>query len=317
MERDDASLAYGPVPSRRLGRSLGINNIPPKICSYSCIYCQLGRTDRMAVKRAEFFDPERVFNEVNEKVVSCSRTGDRIDYLTFVPDGEPTLDIDLGREIAQLKDLNIPVAVITNSSLLHLEAVRSDLMDADLISVKIDSVVEKTWKAIDRPHADLKLEAILSGIEELSSEFTGTLITETMLVNGINDGPEEIELVARYIAGIGPAMSYITVPIRPPSEKWVKPPVDATIKASLSIFSSHGLRTECLVDKEYGDFTNTGDAMGDILAITSVHPMRGDSLHRFLEKAGETWRIVDELLESGSITVQEFGGIRFFRRRFR
>jgi wyosine [tRNA(Phe)-imidazoG37] synthetase (radical SAM superfamily) len=106
--------AFGPVPSRRLGRSLGINNIPPKACTYSCVYCQVGRTSEMQVERRSFYDPEEVVQDVWDRVQRSTEAGETIDYLTFVPDGEPTLDVHLGREIELLKPLGIPIAVITN-----------------------------------------------------------------------------------------------------------------------------------------------------------------------------------------------------------
>ena len=109
--------AFGPVPSRRLGRSLGINNIPPKVCTYSCIYCQLGRTVRMQSERGAFYAPEEVVRGVEEQVVKAREKNERIDYLTFVPDGEPTLDINLGREMELLRPRGIKIAVISNASL--------------------------------------------------------------------------------------------------------------------------------------------------------------------------------------------------------
>jgi len=118
---DEENIAFGPVPSRRLGRSLGINNIPPKTCSYSCVYCQLGKTSNMLVKRQSFYKPEDVLREVKRKVHEASLRDERIDYLTFVPDGEPTLDINIGEEISLLKRIGIPIAVITNASLLTLQ----------------------------------------------------------------------------------------------------------------------------------------------------------------------------------------------------
>ncbi|MCK4471545.1 MAG: radical SAM protein, partial [Anaerolineae bacterium] len=116
-------IAFGPVPSRRLGRSLGINNIPPKICTYSCVYCQLGRTIKMQIKRHAFYEPEKVLQDVHDKVEKVRETGERIDYLTFVPDGEPTLDVNLGREIELLRPLGIKIAVISNGSLIGREDV--------------------------------------------------------------------------------------------------------------------------------------------------------------------------------------------------
>ncbi|MGD9237213.1 MAG: radical SAM protein, partial [Desulfobacterales bacterium] len=136
-------IAFGPVPSRRLGRSLGINNIPAKICTYSCVYCQVGKTTRMQIERAPFYRPEEIFRDVENKIEQAQRKGESIDYLTFVPDGEPTLDANLGQEIELLKSLGPKVAVITNGSLIWRKDVRSALAKADWVSFKIDSLTEK------------------------------------------------------------------------------------------------------------------------------------------------------------------------------
>ena len=165
-------IAFGPIPSRRLGRSLGINNIPPKVCSYSCVYCQIGLTDLMSIERKEFYSPDEIFKEVSEKVKQLQNAGEHIDYLTFVPDGEPTLDINLGKEILLLKTLRIKTAVITNASLLWDEKVRNDLMNADWVSLKIDSVDEFIWHKVNRPNGKLILQEILSGIKIFASSFT-------------------------------------------------------------------------------------------------------------------------------------------------
>lgn len=117
-------IVYGPVPSRRLGQSVGINNIPPKTCSYSCIYCQLGRTNRMQINRREFYKPEDIINEAEIKLKQLSTKSEHADYFSFVPDGEPTLDINLGTEIEMLKHFNIKVAVITNASLIWMDSVK-------------------------------------------------------------------------------------------------------------------------------------------------------------------------------------------------
>ena len=121
-------IAYGPVPSRRLGRSLGINNIPPKICSYSCVYCQLGRTKKMQVDRTAYYEPQKILKAVRDKVHNVKQRGESIDYLTFVSDGEPTLDINLGHEIELVRQLGIKIAVITNASLIWREDVREELL---------------------------------------------------------------------------------------------------------------------------------------------------------------------------------------------
>ncbi|MBS3735829.1 radical SAM protein, partial [Candidatus Bipolaricaulota bacterium] len=142
--------AFGPVPSRRLGRSLGINNIPAKNCTYSCIYCQLGTTLDLQSKRKNFYDPLEIKKEVKRKVQETRDNEVRIDYLSFVPDGEPTLEEKLGEQIDLVSTLGIDTAVISNASLIWDDSVKSDLAKADWVSLKVDAVTEKHWRKINR-----------------------------------------------------------------------------------------------------------------------------------------------------------------------
>lgn len=180
-------IVYGPVPSRRLGQSVGINNIPPKTCSYSCVYCQIGRTNKMQIKRSEFYNPEDIFREAACKLAQLDSENRRADFFSFVPDGEPTLDLNLGKTIDLLRPLGIKIAVITNASTLWMDEVKEDLMKADWVSVSIDAADEPTWRKIDRPHGALDHREVLKGIMDFSKAFRGTLVTETMFVSGIND----------------------------------------------------------------------------------------------------------------------------------
>ena len=132
-------IVFGPVPSRRLGQSLGVNNIPPKTCSYSCVYCQIGRTNRMQIERCEFYKPEDIFRQTGKKIKELKVKGEHLDYITYVADGEPTLDRNLGTEINLLKQFGVKIAVITNTSLLWIDEVKKDLMEADWVSLKIDA----------------------------------------------------------------------------------------------------------------------------------------------------------------------------------
>ncbi|MGD8309020.1 MAG: radical SAM protein, partial [Chromatiales bacterium] len=180
-------LAFGPVPSRRLGRSLGINNVPTKTCDYTCVYCQVGPTTLKIVEPRPFFSPEEIREAVRARVEGVRAAGGGIDYLTFVPDGEPTLDARLGESIEALRPLGIPVAIITNATLLSRGAVREAVAKADLVSLKVDTVDEDAWRRINLPHHDLDLGVILDGIRRLASAYRGRLITDTMLIAGIND----------------------------------------------------------------------------------------------------------------------------------
>ena len=176
-------IPFGPVPSRRLNLSLGINHIPPKICTYSCIYCQVGKTLRLTNKRQSFYNPEEIRIQIVRKVKELKEKGERIDYLSFVPDGEPTLDINLGKEIELLKDLCIPTAVITNGTFLTYPLVREELGKADWVSLKIDSVTKRFWKRIDRPHTEIVLADLLSGMIKFSENYTGLLIILSLSLN--------------------------------------------------------------------------------------------------------------------------------------
>lgn len=157
-------LVFGPVPSRRLGRSLGINNIPPKSCSYSCVYCQVGPTANTEIVPRIFFTPDQICREVREQFEQVRKKGEQIDYLTFVPDGEPTLDSRLSETIERLRPVSIPIAVISNASLIWRKEVRETLMQADWVSLKVDAIEETLWRRVNRPHPSLDHHAILDGM---------------------------------------------------------------------------------------------------------------------------------------------------------
>lgn len=310
------SIVYGPVPSRRLGRSLGINNIPPKICSYSCVYCQLGNTTNMQTRRRRFYNPEEIALAVQEKVNQVRDKGEPIDYLTFVPDGEPTLDINLGREIELLRPLGIETAVITNASLLWREDVRQDLQGADYVSLKVDTVSKETWRRVNRPHKTLKLDDVLDGMLKFADAFKGKLTTETMLVEGFNDGSEEIEMVARFLRQLGPDKVYLAIPIRPPAKKTVSAPTERSVNMAYQSFKERLCNVEYLIGYEGNAFASTGDVKEDLLSITAVHPMREEAVAELLSRAGTDWQAVRELISNGSVVQLEYQGAKFYTRRF-
>ena len=311
----DSLRVFGPVPSRRLGRSLGINNIPPKICSYSCVYCQLGRSLSMVNLRGEYYDPEELGKEVLDSVQSLVQNNEKIDYLTIVPDGEPTLDQNLGRLIDILKTSEVKVAVITNSTLIDDPGVRQDLSKADLVSIKVDAVDQKTWKKIDRPYGRIDLENILSGIKTFAGEFGGELLTETMLVKDLNDDQENCQKNAAFLASINPDSSYLSIPTRPPAENWVLPPTAENLNNAFQIFQGAGLNVEYLIGYEGNEFAFTGNIEQDLLSITSVHPMREDAVEEFLGRAGGKMEIIEEMLLDGRLVVSEYQNKRFYLRK--
>jgi wyosine [tRNA(Phe)-imidazoG37] synthetase (radical SAM superfamily) len=308
-------IAFGPVPSRRLGRSLGVNNIPPKICTYSCVYCQLGRTIQMQVTRTLFYEPEKVLRAVQRQVEAASEIGEPVDYLTFVPDGEPTLDANLGREIELLKSLGIKIAVITNGSLTWLPDVRDDLMKADWISLKVDTAREEIWRRLDRSHHLLHLSSIRQGMLEFAKAYRGELVTETMLVEGVNDGYAHVKEVADFLTHLGPVRAYLSIPTRPPAEAWVRPPAEGVINQAYQILSERVHYVEYLIGYEGDAFAFAGDAERDLLSITAVHPMRREAVSDFLARAGSDWPLVRRLIAQGRLVETTYAGRSFYMRK--
>lgn len=307
---------FGPVPSRRLGRSLGINNIPPKICSYACIYCQLGNALGMTDHRQEFFDPQELAQEVSEKVKTLTANQETVDYLTVVPDGEPTLDLNLGKLLKLLKPLGVKLAVISNASLIHLSEVREDLAHADWVSLKVDSTLPEIWKAVNRPHGKVQLNQIKEGIQQFTEEYQGILVTETMLVRNVNDREENISTTANFLGKINPAAAYLGIPTRPPAEDYVSPPTEEQLNHAFQIFLESGLHAEYLIGYEGNEFSSTGDLETDILSITSVHPMREDAVAATLSEAGEDFSIIERLIKEKKLAESTYQGKRYYLRKF-
>lgn len=308
-------LAFGPVPSRRLGRSLGINNIPPKHCTYSCVYCQVGRTTQSGMERHDFYAPRDIVNAVIGKIEQARVAEAVIDYLTFVPDGEPTLDVNLGREIELLRPLGIKVAVISNASLIWRADVRDDLARADWVSLKVDAVRDSVWRAVNRPSKKLNLEVILEGAREFARVFKGDLTTETMLVKGVNDTEADLTANASFVSDLRPAAAYISIPTRPPSESWVRCPDEQVLNRAYHIFARHVENVEYLIGYEGNAFMATGDPVQDLLGITAVHPMRSDAVLALLARAGADDSVLDQLVRQEKLVRVTYGSKDFYIRR--
>lgn len=312
----DSSKTFGPVPSRRLGMSLGINNIPAKVCTYACIYCQVGRTTMMTKNRGEFYDPENIYKAVRIKVAKALESGVQTDYLTFVPDGEPTLDINLGKTIDLLKPLGIPIGVITNSSLMWRTDVREELVRADWVSLKVDAVEDRTWRKINRPEAFLQHFSIKDGMVEFAKHFSGKLVTETMLIQNQNESDDHLRKLADFIAELEPHTSYLSIPTRPPLEKWAGKPNEDRLNRAFQIYSEKLPRVEYLIGYEGNAFAYTGDVEKDLLSITAVHPMRKSAVEKLLLEAGESWVLIDQLIATGNLKESVYEGHAYYLRMF-
>ena len=313
-------IVFGPVPSRRLGRSLGINNIPPpKRCSYSCIYCQLGGTEILTVERRRFYDTRVLRKALSEKLPEVNE--DDLDYITFVPDGEPTLDESLNEHVKAIRELSDkPIAILTNSTLISIKNVRRDLMGFDLVSIKLDAVSEEIWRKINRPHPSLNLREILDGVKIFRREFSGKLISETMLIDGVNSERSEIKRIADELSKIDPDKAYIAIPTRPPAENWVKPVDEEKLVESYEIFSeSLGRdRVELLIGYEGAGFKIGRDPIRDLLSIATIHPIRLDYAHQILSKSiHDPDELIERLVNSGEMKLVKYRGRNFLVRRRR
>ena len=309
-----AAIAFGPVPSRRLGHSLGVNNIPAKTCSYGCIYCQVGRTTRMAVEPEVFYDPGSVISDVGKKLDQSRSAGIPVDFITFVADGEPTLDIHLKQELRMIKGLGCKTAVISNASLIWRPEVQEALWEADWVSLKADAAAKKIWRCINRPHGKLVLEKILEGAMAFSAGFSGTLVTETMLVQGTNDDDESLKHVAAYLSELRPETAYLSVPTRPPAEPRVHPPAETRRYQAYELFSQNLPDVAFNISYEGDDFQVTGDIAPDLLAITAVHPMREEAVFNLLKQAGAGREILDDLVLNNRLKRIDYQGRTYYLR---
>lgn len=211
-----ARFVFGPVPSRRLGFSLGVDIIPQKVCTFDCIYCQIGKTTRKELTRESFFNPQEIINEVMDKL----REIPYVDFITFSGSGEPTLNADIGLLIKELKHAAAkPIAVITNGSLLYLEEVRRDIILADAILPSLDAASEDIYRYINRPHGMLKLHMIIDGIKKLRREYSGQIWLEIMLIKKVNDDPDELKKFREIIETLHVDKVQLNTVTRPPSEE--------------------------------------------------------------------------------------------------
>jgi len=216
----EKSYLYGPVLSRRLGYSLGINVIPFKTCTFDCIYCQLDKTTHKTIERKEYIPTQEILGQLKQ-ALSIEK---KIDYITFSGSGEPTLHSEIGKIIKTIKKItSIPIAVITNGSLLFEKKLRNDLQNADLVVPSLDAVTDEIFKKIDRPHPSLNIEKIINSFKDFRREYKGLIWLEIMLAKGINDDLKHLQKIKTIITEINPDKIQLNTVVRPPNEKFAKP----------------------------------------------------------------------------------------------
>ncbi|SMC16981.1 Wyosine [tRNA(Phe)-imidazoG37] synthetase, radical SAM superfamily [Desulfacinum hydrothermale DSM 13146] len=216
-----AGFLFGPVPSRRLGRSLGIDVIPAKTCSLDCIYCESGSTTHLTLRRRAFFAPDPVMAELE---AFLRRHGAAVDVLTFSAAGEPTLYQPLGELAGAIKRRfpEFPLVMLTNGTLLWDPAVRRDLLPFDRVIPSLDAADEETFARLNRPHPRLEFQRVLEGLRAFRRDYGGQYHLEIVLARGVNDSPEHLHRLARLVEGIGPDRVELNTVVRPPADPVVQ-----------------------------------------------------------------------------------------------
>jgi len=305
-----SAYVFGPVPSRRLGRSLGIDPVPLKTCNWNCVYCQLGRSVPVINDRRDYLPPDEIVEEV-ERVLRIQE--EQIDWVTFLASGEPTLHASLGRMIRQVKAVTrIPVAVITNGALLYRPEVRDDLMAADAVLPSLDAGTAALYRAINRPHPECTFDRLVKGLLSFRRAYTGKMWVEVMLIKGLNDTEDSLRDLARMLRNLQPDQVHLTTPVRPPAEPWVEPPEEQGLQRARSLLGDWVQVERPLVGTvKLCGFDSLTDAL---VAVVSRHPMTEEELVQLLPdwpRDGVLQALMG-LLQSGRLQVVERYGRRFW-----
>jgi len=305
------NYVFGPVPSRRLGQSLGIDTIPLKTCNWNCVYCQLGRSVPLTSERREYFPRADILAEV-EQVLAAHQTGE-IDWVTFVGSGEPTLYSGLGWLIRQVKVLtSLPVAVITNGSLLYLPEVRDELSAADAVMPTLDAGNAWLYRQINRAGPRFTFDRLVEGLCLFRQTYPGKLWIELMLIHGMNDTEESLQELALILNHIQPDQVHITLPVRPPAEAWVRPSDETGLQRAEEILGK--IVPLSIPAASEAQVVRVVDLTETILSVVTRHPMREEELLILLVRwsAEEVRAALEDLQSRHKIQTVERDGRSFW-----
>jgi len=302
---------FGPVPSRRLGQSLGIDPVPLKTCNWNCIYCQLGRTRPIRIERRYNFGVLEILSEVR-KALEAHAPGE-IDWVTFVGSGETTLHAGLGEMIRGVKAItDLPVAVITNGSLLYMPEVCTELQAADAVMPSLDAGNAVLYRRINRPHPSLTFERLTSGLIGFRKSYKKNLWIEVMLIRGVNDTESALREIAGLLEQIQPDEVHVVQPTRPPAEAWVKPPDEAGLERAHKILG--GTAKIVLPAEGAFDLSFDEDLIKAVTGIITRHPMKESELVEALKQWSpqNVRETLQQLAESGRAQTVTRAGERFW-----
>ena len=299
---------FGPLSSKRLGQSLGVDLLPSKSCTWNCLYCQLGKTRKFVTERQEFYAREEILFEIREALT----VNKGLDWITFVGSGETMLYQGIGWLITEVKKLtNIPVAVITNGSLLYLPEVRNELLQADAVLPSLNAGTEALHVKIDRPAEGLTFKQHVEGLVAFRNEYKGQLWIEVMLLGGINDSDEALRDLAAVLKKINPDMVHIVLPTRPSPDQEIHLPSEERIERAIAILSM--VTTVVHPVKGCMDLRSAPDLLEAVTAIVSRHPVQQRELQkalvdRFSGEENKASEVMQEMLATGRFWLVEHGG---------
>ena len=307
----DQILAFGPVPSRRIGLSVGVNTVPMKTCTYSCIYCQLGPTADLTVARRPYYQPDSVVRATLERI---DRSPRRPDYVTFIGQGEPSLASNLGEIHEALKaQWSGKTALLTNGSLLWDPHVRESSLPFDAVLPTVSACSEEMFRRIHRPYRSLSFKKVIDGITSFSESYSGQLWVETMLIAGVNDDKVSLQAIGELLKPIKLYRVHVAAPIRPPCEKWVRCPSEESIELALRMLPR---ATDTTTPEGEVLPSRTEDVVRHLIDIASVHPLREDQAIDLIVSSGrcriDASTMLDSLVESSALERREYAGRVFY-----
>jgi len=291
---------FGPVPSRRLGRSLGVDLIPFKFCPFNCVYCQLGRTPSPSTQRQEYVPLDEVLTQIKDALAA----GPRPDYITMAGSGEPTLYTRLGELIDRIHaETDVPVDIITNNSLLWIDEVFDAVVKADLILPSLDAGDEETFLRINRPAPDVTFQKLILGLEKLAKTCPQKVWLEVFIVNGINDDENHVRKIAALTKKFNFARVQLNTAVRPPAESTVKPVSPEKLHALAKLFTPEA---EIIADFPHPKVSGTFKVHAD--TILEMLKRRPCTLEDIADGMGaprnEVIKAIDHLLSEKKIQVQ-------------
>lgn len=273
---------FGPVPSRRLGRSLGVDIIPSKLCTYDCIYCEVGKTDKRGLARKEYFPREEIVEEVRRAVAEYTD----IDHITITGSGEPTLHSGIGDIISSIKQFTaVPLAVLTNGSLFFLPEVRKSLLEADIVSPSLDAVSEDIFQCIDKPHPKIRIADVIEGLREFRREFHGKLWIEILFVRGVNDSDDELQKLKDVVESIQPDLIHLNTVVRPPADSAAQPVTEEKLRAIQQFFGEKAVIVSSFAGSSH--HREELPSLDTILSMLERRPMTLDDLSKVLSVPSE------------------------------